>query len=383
MPRFPDLVAAPVVPGGAAYSALADRIAAVRGETYPLHLGDTWRAPPVGARMEDLRCDEVPGLHNYAPFDGHPPLVAAIGARRSARDGVATGPGELLITAGATAGFGAMLSATVNPGEEVLCLAPHWPLIVGLIRQAHAEPVAVPFHGAVGSAEEAVAALAARVTARSAALYLGTPNNPTGEVIPRAWLASIVAWAEAEGLWIFADEVYEDFVYRGEHVRCRALAPTRTLAAHSFSKAYGMAGNRCGYVVGPPAAIALARRAAAHTFYGTPMASQVAATRVLGPEGDAWIAEAKESYAAVGAAAAARLGLPPPAAGTFLFFDVAEHLGAGGLPELLGRCADRGLLLAPGTSFGHYPTHVRLCFTAVPPERALRGVEVLAAILGR
>ena len=383
MPRFPAIAPSAQALAGAVYSALAERLAAFPGETYPLHVGDTWRDPPLGCRMEDLRAADHPGLHAYAPVEGHPRLLDAIVTRQRERVGVPTERAQVLVTAGATGALGAVVGATIAPGEEVLCLAPYWPLIAGIVRQYHGVPVPVPFHGGARGPAEAVAAVAARRSERSAALYLGTPNNPTGEVIPPATLAALCAWATAEGLWIYADEVYEDYVYRGEHAYCRALAPERTLAAHSFSKAYGMAGNRCGYVVGPPEVIAHARRIAAHTFYSTPTASQIAAARVLEGAGDAWLAESRDRYRAVGDAAAARLGVPSPEGGTFLFLDVAEHLGERGLPGLLERCVERGLLVAPGPSFGPYPAHLRLCFTAVEPARALRGVDALARVLGR
>ena len=53
------------------------------------------------------------------------------------------------------------------------------------------------------------------------------------------------------------------------------------------------------------------------------------------------------------------------------------------LVAILERCVDRGLFLAPGPSFGPYPTHVRLCFTAAPPDAVERGVEALAPLVGR
>ena len=79
--------------------------------------------------------------------------------------------------------------------------------------------------------------------------------------------------------------------------------------------------------------------------------------------------------------AAARLGLPAPEGGTFLFFDVAQHLDARGLPGFLTDLADQGLFLAPGPSFGPFPTHIRLCFTAAPPDSVLRAVDLLASLL--
>ena len=77
------------------------------------------------------------------------------------------------------------------------------------------------------------------------------------------------------------------------------------------------------------------------------------------------------------------LGVPPPQGSTFLFLDIAQHLDERGLDGFLEDCVDRGLFVAPGPSFGPYPTSVRLCFTAAPPDVVERGVEVLAGLLGR
>ncbi|MCA9635301.1 MAG: pyridoxal phosphate-dependent aminotransferase [Myxococcales bacterium] len=384
MPRFPEIADAASATRGAVYSTVAARLAAHSGERYPLHIGDTWMEPPAGCRMEDLHVAEYPGMHRYAPVAGLPTLLEAIAARVSARSGQATAVDELLITSGATGALAAAVTAIAGPGDEVLILAPYWPLIEGIVHQRLAIPVPVPaFAGEVADAEALIAALEARLSPRSVAVYLNTPNNPTGRVLPRAWVEAVAAWARSRGLWILADEVYEDYIYAGEHVYTRPLAPERTLAAHSFSKAYGMAGNRCGYLIGPAEVIVHARKAAAHTFYSTPTAAQIAAERVLAGPGDAWVRDARARYQALGEAAAARLGVPAPAGSTFLFLDVAEHLDERGLGGLLERCADRGLLIAPGPSFGPYPTHVRLCFTSAPPEVVERGVEILAAILGR
>src|SRR6185295_12080694 len=164
-------------------------------------------------------------------------------------------------------------------------------------------------------------AVRARRTGRTVALYLNTPSNPTGRLIPRAWIEALVEWARSEDLWLISDEVYEDYVFAGEHTYCRPLAPERTFATHSFSKAYGMAGNRCGYVVGPAAAMKELRKIGMHSYYSTPTAAQLAALNVLGPLGDAWVARARDLYRQAGEKTAARLGLDAPKGSAFLFFD--------------------------------------------------------------
>ncbi|HLL85204.1 MAG TPA: pyridoxal phosphate-dependent aminotransferase [Longimicrobium sp.] len=382
MPRFPAY--APSVAGmsGSLYASLTERLARHQGELYPLYVGDTWMEPPEGCRMEDLTVAENPGMHRYAPVQGLPRLVDAIVERTRARTSVPTERDNVLVTAGATGALGAVVGGLLQPGDEVLLLAPYWPLISGIVTSFHGTPVPVPFLEADG-AQALVEAVRGRLTGRSVALYLNTPNNPTGRVLPRAWMEALVALAREHGLWLISDEVYELYVYQGEHVAARALAPERTFSCYSFSKAYGMAGNRCGYVVGPADGVAQLRKVSTHTFYATPTASQLAALRALDGKGDRWAEDAAAQYRDTGARAALRLGVPPPEGSTFLFVDVSAALDERGLPGLLERCVERGLLVAAGPSCGPFPHHVRLCFTCAPPEVVLRGVDVLARVLGR
>jgi len=366
------------------YSGLANRLASFSGETYPLHVGDNWMEPPVGTRMEDLKVAEYPGMHRYTSVHGLPALLDAIVEREREKTGLALERENVLVAAGATGGLGALAGALLDSGDQVLLAAPYWPLIEGIVRSFHGEPVAVPLlAGEVDSAEGAVAACEERVTERTVALYLSTPNNPSGRVLPRSWVEALVEWATARDLWIWTDEVYEAFLFEGEHTRGLPLAPERTFLAQTFSKCYGMTGNRCGYVVGPTAVMAQLRKVSTHTFYSTPTAAQIAALRAMQGPGDEWAREVCAQYKETGRRAAERLGVPAPQGSTFLFLDVARELRDGDLGTLLQRCVERGLLVAPGPSFGPYPHHVRLCYTAVDPERAMRGVEVLAELLGR
>jgi len=382
MPRHPQSAASVAGIGGSVFSALAHRLAVHEGEVFPFHVGDTWLEPAEGCRMEDLTVADHSGMHRYAPPRGLPALVDAIVERMRRRTGVATDRDNVLITTGATGALGAAMGAILDPGDEVLVLAPYWPLITGIVRCSGGRPVAVPLIGEVDSPEGAVEQLRRYVNERTVALYLSTPNNPTGAVLPASWIEALVEEALRRKLWIASDEVYEDYVYEGRHVYARSLAPEQTFAAHSFSKAFGMAGNRCGFVVGPSTMMQEVCKVSTHSIYSAPTASQIAGCRALDGRGDAWIDRVRGPYLEAGRHAAARLGLDPPAGSTFLFLDVAPRLDDRGLMGFLEDCADRGLFLAPGPSFGPYPTHVRLCFTCAPPDRVRRGTEVLADLLG-
>jgi N-succinyldiaminopimelate aminotransferase len=368
---------------GSLFSALAHRLQHLEGEVYPLHVGDTWTEPAVGCRMEDLCVADHPGMHRYASPHGLSTLLDAIIERHHSRTGVPVERDNVLVAAGATGALGATAGAILDPGDEVLLLAPYWPLIAGIIRSFGGQPVAVPYIGDVDDPGKVASHLEAYRTERTVALYVSTPNNPTGKVIPGAEIDALATWAADRGLWVLADEVYEDYVYRGEHRYARSVAPDRTFSVHSFSKAYGMAGNRCGYVVGPAEVMAQVRKVSTHTFYSTPTASQIAAVRALDGRGDAWVAEMKPAYQRAGDAAAERLGVDRPEGSQFLWLDVADRLDDRGLMGFLEDCLDQGLLVAPGPSFGPYPTHVRVCFTAAEPEITARGIETLARLIGR
>jgi N-succinyldiaminopimelate aminotransferase len=357
MPRHPKVSPSVASIPGSVYSALAHRLATYEGEVYPLHIGDTWMEPAVGCRMQDLTVEEYPGMHRYSSPQGLRGLLEAIAGRMTDRTGFETKADSVLVAAGATGALGAVAGAIVEPGAEVLILAPYWPLISGIVRSFHGTPVPVPIIGSVESAAEAVEALDGLLTERTVALYLNTPNNPTGRTLPAPWLEAMTSWARTNGLWILADEVYEDYLYMGEHTYTRPLAPERTFSVHSFSKAFGMAGNRCGYVVGPPEVMHELRKVSTHTFYSTPTAAQLAALRALEGAGDRWIAEAREQYRELGTMAAERLRVPPPEGSTFLFLDVSSKLDERGLVGFLEDCVERGLFVAPGPSFGPYPHH--------------------------
>src|SRR5262245_55460489 len=372
MPRYPE--ASPTVTSirGSAFSRLAQKLRSYRGEIYPLHVGDTWMEPAEGCRMQDLTVEEHPGMHRYTNPEGMPELIDAVVERARRRTGVRTERGNVLVAAGATGALGAAVGSVVSPGDDVLVLAPFWPLIDGIVRSFHGTPIAVPFIGRAESPESAVEIVSSYVTSRTVALYVNTPNHPTGRVLPRSWIEALVEWSRSQDLWILSDEVYEDYVYEGSHTYCRALAPERTFSAHSFSKAFGMTGNRCGYALGPQEMIDHLRKVSTHSFYSTPTASQLAALRSLAGPGDAWVASAREKYRELGLAAARKLGVPPPEGSTFLFLDLEGRLDGRGLDGFLEDCAERGVFLAPGPSFGPYPNSARVCFTSAEPEVVLR-----------
>ena len=92
MPGYPEFARSVATVEGSVYSKLAHRLATHQGEIYPLHVGDTFREPPVGSRMQDLTVEEHPGMHRYSRPHGSPALLEAIALRLTERTGLATSP---------------------------------------------------------------------------------------------------------------------------------------------------------------------------------------------------------------------------------------------------------------------------------------------------
>jgi len=234
---------------GSVYAPVKTDARAEEREVCPLNVGDTWLPAMEGARFEDILESEHPGLNRYSDPRGIPELIDAIVEKLRACNEIQAERSSVLVSAGATSALAAAVGTLAAPGEEVLILAPFWPLIRGAVQAFRGTPVEVPFYDRVDSPEAAVEAVRERLTPRTVALYVCTPSNPTGRVLPEAQLAALAEFARSENLWLISDEVYEDYVYRGEHISLARFAPERTLTSFSFSKAYGMAGYRVGYLV--------------------------------------------------------------------------------------------------------------------------------------
>jgi N-succinyldiaminopimelate aminotransferase len=353
---------------------------------YPLHVGDTYLEPLAAAQAEAQRSAERPRLHNYAPVQGEPELLDAIQRKLMRRSGVEVERANIQVMAGATPAMGVIANALLMPGDEVLVPAPFWPLVRGAVTLRGAACVEVPLFTRLREPGfDPVAALAAHIGPRTVALYLNSPHNPTGETLNDEHAAGIIALARQHDLWLLSDEVYEDLWFGDAAPRSIWTLPgarERTLVTHSVSKAYGLAGARVGYTHGPAEIMRVIRGVQTFFTYCAPRPMQLGAARAL-DEGDAWLARARDLYADASRRAAAVLGLPAPAGGTFLFFDTRPHRRSGESAQaFLERCAAAGVTLTPGSAAGQaYGDWARLCFTSVPPVQLERALDCLRSVM--
>ena len=199
--------------------------------------------------------------HYPAPMKGINPLLEAIADKMASDNGIHVKPGsDVVVTPGGKWALYLALSAILNPGDEVLYLEPVWVSYPPMIALAGGVPVAVPLPGE-DNFRITADRLRAKVTPRTKALMVNSPNNPTGRVITREELEAIVSVALEYDLYVISDEIYETVIFDGrEHLSPGAMPgmAERTLTINGLSKSHAMTGWRLGWLVGPTPILKLA-----------------------------------------------------------------------------------------------------------------------------
>jgi aspartate/methionine/tyrosine aminotransferase len=188
---------------------------------------------------------------HYLQTTGLPRLLELLAEKLRAKNGIPIGtPDEVMVTTGGIHGVFIVCQALLEPGDEVIVPDPEWPPCAGNISLAHGVPVPCPLHESLGWRYD-LAELESKITAKTRAIYLNSPHNPTGGVLTRADVEAIAALAERRGIWIISDEAYEDVIFDDAvHVSPASLPGMydRTVSLYTFSKTYAMTGLRLGYV---------------------------------------------------------------------------------------------------------------------------------------
>jgi aspartate/methionine/tyrosine aminotransferase len=207
--------------------------------------------PPPPAALDAARnAVDRPEVSRYATDPGLPSLRRVLAERLTDTLGGPVNAGELVITAGANHAFALTLATLVNPGDEVVLPGPyftnHHMMVCALGAIAVEAPVIdrVTFSVTWDDIEP-------HLTARTKAIVLCNPSNPTGSPIDEQAGRRIVERAGDRGLAIISDETYMHFVYEGSHWSPVALAGWRrhVVVIGTFSKSFGMRGWRLGFVL--------------------------------------------------------------------------------------------------------------------------------------
>jgi succinyldiaminopimelate transaminase len=243
----------------------------------------------------------------------------------------------------------------VGPGDRVVLPEVAYPTYEVGVRLAGAEPV---------RSDGLVAAGPGRVRM----VWVNSPANPTGRVLPAAHLRKVVDWARERGAVVVSDECYLDLGWEGEpvsvlHPSVSGVDHTGVLAVHSLSKRSNLAGYRVGFVAGDPRLVAALLEVRKHAGLIVPAPVLAAATVAYGDDGH--VADQRARYAARRAVLrpaleAAGFAVEHSEAGLYLWASRGEDCWAS-----VDRLAGLGILVAPGSFYGPAGgRHVRVALTA-------------------
>lgn len=223
------------------------------------------------------------GRNQYAPLAGEPTLRTAVASWMDRTQGVDVDPDtEVTVVAGATAGLLDTLLGLVHPGDEVVVVEPSYDAYAPAIEMAGGVPrfVApdIPAYRIDESLLETVA------TAKTRALLINSPNNPTGRVYDAQEWNAIEAFCTRHDLVLICDEVYERLVFDPARHRCPLGRPGlrhRTVAISSIGKTFSLTGWKIGWVLACPALTARIRAAHQFTIYSVATPLQIGAAAAL------------------------------------------------------------------------------------------------------
>jgi aminotransferase len=322
------------------------------------------------------------------PIHGMPALRAAIARRAKVDHGLDVGADQVLVTTGGQEGLFLVMSALLNPGDEILVPDPRYTSYDQAIEHAGGVSVTVPTqpHEAFDLKAAAIEPL---ITPKTKALLLVTPSNPTGGIISPEEAQKIALLAQKHNFVVISDEIYGKFVWPPfEHVSIGSLPgmSRHTITLSGFSKAWAMTGWRVGFVIAERDAIdgmALIKGATTGPVANVSQAAALAAA--LGD--DSCIEDFRKVYLerrALLADGLTHMGLhyTDPRGGFFFWADSSSS-GMRALELCYLLLKEAGVLVFPGTGFGaRWEDYLRI--TTLQPTEVLReAVERMTPVVLR
>jgi aspartate aminotransferase len=339
---------------------------------------------PRRALIESLNKGET----FYQAESGQSELRQAIADYDSGLHDKQIGPERVTVTASGMTALHVALQTICDAGDNVVLVTPLWPNADGAVAVMGAEPRRVALHyDTDGVWRLDLDQLFDACDSRTKALFINSPNNPTGWMASAAEQAAILDFARDRGIWVIADEVYKRIVYD------RDVAPSfldicepedPVLAVNSFSKSWAMTGWRLGWLTAPPSLFKTLGSVVQLTNSNSPAFVQAGGLAAI-QQCEPFVHEFRD-YCAAGRDVVMdvlgqmnRIHIAPPQAAFYSFFAIEGETDSMALAQRLIREARVGV--APGISFGDDSEGwMRLCF-AQEPALLRTAMERIAALM--
>lgn len=307
------------------------------------------------------------GLTHYSPVAGIPELRQAVAEKLREENGLDYSANEISLANGVKQAIANVVLSLIEPGDEVIMLAPYWVSYEITVRLAGGIPVVL--HAGVEDGFKVPAdRIAAALTPKTKLLILNSPNNPSGAVWSKTELVALADLVRShKHIMVLSDEMYEYILFEGEMHSIGALPgmKQRTITLNGFSKSFAMTGWRLGYAAAPePIARACARMQSAISAGANSFVQHAALAALKAPrdEVNRMVARYRERRDLVirGLSAIPGIRTAPISATFYAFPDVSAVLGkrAGNraIADVSELCdwlvEDHGVATVPGSAFG-------------------------------
>ncbi|HNR87868.1 MAG TPA: pyridoxal phosphate-dependent aminotransferase [Spirochaetota bacterium] len=345
---------------------------------FDLTLGNPDLDPPLEFfdTIAALIQERKKGAHGYMPNAGYPDVLDTVGRLVSATHGVEVGGRSIVMTCGAAGGLNVVFKTILDPGDEVIVPRPYFAEYGAYIDNHGGRMVTVD---TAADFSLDVDAIDAAMTARTRAVLINTPNNPTGKLYREAELAALGALIDARAgttrpVYLIADEPYREIVYDGLEAPPILKQCRQSIVVTSYSKSLSIPGERIGYIAVNPSC------AGADTL----MAGLIMCNRILG-----FVNAPALMQRAVAALATARVNTQAYTKRRDLICDGLEYAGyrfdrpegafyvfcKSPIPDdvaFVQHLQRYNILTVPGVGFGG-PGHFRICY-CVPESVITRAI---------
>ncbi len=251
-----------------------------------IHLGGgepKWDAPlPAIEKAKDLLETRV---IRYTPVSGIPELKKAIVNYTDKYYSKKIDPANVIVSSGAKQALMVALLAILEPGEEVVFPAPYWVSYPDMVTLANGKPVAVK--PSAKNLQISFDEIINKVTPKTKAILINSPNNPSGIIYNEKLIASLVNYCEENEIFLILDDIYRELVYdgltspNGFNYAVSDLNKSYVIVINGVSKQYAMTGFRIGWAIAAEEVIASMTRIQGHQTSCPSVVSQVAAVGAL------------------------------------------------------------------------------------------------------
>lgn len=335
------------------------------------------------------------GHTRYTPAAGSPELKEAICEKFKTENGLEYSPAQIVVSNGAKHSLSNILTALLNPGDEVMIPVPYWVSYPEMVRLN--DGIAAPVETSEENCFKATLAdLERAYSNKSKALILNSPVNPSGQIYSEAELKVIADFCSKHDIFIIADEIYEKLIYgHHRHISIASLGDRikeLAIVVNGVSKSYAMTGWRIGYTASSPEIAAVMSNIQSHTASNPNSIAQKAALAALRGSQEcveemrlAFEERCKYMYNRV--RALPYLTALEPQGAFYLFAGLSGTVGKNFKGETINGSDDfAGFLLenskvavVPGSGFGS-PNYMRLSF-ATSMENIIEGLDRIEAFL--